>query len=75
MTEPEFVEKVCAFVNERPEYVAALINCSPGNDADYWRWSGGAEARRQLAETLGWTVPHKLGEVAGPKSQGEGDGR
>lgn len=46
------------FINERSEFVTALKNSS-GNDADYHRWSGHAEARRQLAEDLGWTVPYE----------------
>ena len=39
-----------AFINERPQYITALKNCSPENTADYWRWQGHAEARRQLSE-------------------------
>lgn len=39
------------FINQRPEYIEALKN-SPEADADYWRWSGHAEARRQLTERL-----------------------
>lgn len=56
---------VVAFINERPSYVSALRN-SGAADADYHRWSGGAEARRQLATTLGLTVPHEPGEKAEP---------
>ena len=51
------------FINHRPEYVKALKN-TRGDDskADYFRWTGHAEARRQLAEALGVKVPHELGE-------------
>lgn len=60
-------EKVLAFINMRPEYVTALRN-TPGNadQTDYHRWSGHAEARRQLAGLLGLTVPHEPGTVAKP---------
>jgi len=40
------------FLNERQQYITAIENCSPENTADYWRWQGHAEARRQLAERL-----------------------
>jgi hypothetical protein len=56
-------------INMRSEYVTALKNSTGDNDdnADYWRWTGGAEARRQLAEDLGWTVPYKPGDRTAPK--------
>jgi len=62
-----------AFINQRPGYITALKN-TRGNDSlgDYWRWSGHAEARRQLAESLGWTVPHNPGETTRPEAN---DGR
>lgn len=50
------------FIDQRPEYVAAL-KASPEADSDYYRWTGNAEARRQLARRLGWTVPHEPGET------------
>lgn len=55
------------FINERPGYIAALKG-TRGTDeqSDYWRWSGHAEARRQLATTLGMTVPHEPGETTAP---------
>ena len=56
---------VLAFINERPRYVAAL-QASTDAGADYHRWTGGAEARRQLATALGLTVPHEPGETAEP---------
>ena len=40
------------FITERNQYITAIENCSPENTADYWRWQGHAEARRQLAERL-----------------------
>lgn len=52
------------FINERPGYIAALKNTRGTDDqSDYWRWSGHAEARRQLATVLGYTVPHEPGET------------
>lgn len=55
--------KVEAFINQRPEYVTALRNTrGDGDQSDYYRWSGHAEARRQLATTLGVKVPHEPGE-------------
>lgn len=51
------------FINQRTEYVSAL-KATRGTDdqSDYHRWQGGAEARRQLATALGWTVPHNPGD-------------
>jgi hypothetical protein len=40
------------FINERKHYITAIENCAPENTADYWRWQGHAEARRQLSERL-----------------------
>lgn len=54
------------FINERPEYVNACRNAHPDNVHDYHRWQGGAEARRQLAERLGWTVPYEHGDKTEP---------
>lgn len=61
---------VKAFINERPEYVNSCRNANPNSDHDYYRWQGGAEARRQLAERLGWTVPYEFGEKTAPKVAG-----
>lgn len=56
---------VLAFLNQRPEYVTALKNTpGDGDQADYHRWQGHAEARRQLATSLGMTVPHNPGDRA-----------
>lgn len=57
---PEEAPAVAAFINERPRYVTA-IHTAIGDD--YARYTGHAAARRQLAEALGWTVPHEPGEV------------
>lgn len=48
MTGADIVED---FINERAEYVRVLKQCQHA-DADYWRWQGHAEARRQLRERL-----------------------
>lgn len=61
------VETVTEHINQRPAYINALKNCHEENDHDYYRWTGGAEARRQLARDLGWTVPHEWGDKTGPK--------
>jgi hypothetical protein len=58
---------VADFINERPEYVNSCRNAHPDNYSDYHRWQGGAEARRQLAERLGWTVPYEFGDKTAPK--------
>ncbi|MEU2013075.1 hypothetical protein [Nocardia sp. NPDC019302] len=62
----KLADLVKEFINERPEYVTACLNDTAGG-ADYHRWQGGAEARRQLAERLGWTVPYEYGEKTTPK--------
>lgn len=49
-------KKVAGFCAQRAEYVDNLRNCSPSNDRDYYRWSGHAEARRQLSQLLGLPV-------------------
>ena len=58
---PEEIPAVAAFINERPDFVTALHNTVDA--ADYARWTGHAAARRQLAQALGWTVPHEPGET------------
>lgn len=45
---------VAEFVAARAEYITAIRNCH--DSADYNRWQGHAESRRQLAETLGLPV-------------------
>ena len=54
-------------INQRSEYVNALKNTVNCENGDYDRWTGGAEARRQLAQDLGWTVPYNFGDRTGPK--------
>jgi hypothetical protein len=44
------------FAAARAEYITAINNCHPDNSADYWRWQGHAEGRRQLSQTLGLSV-------------------
>lgn len=69
------LDKVRAFCAERAEYVTTLRQCTEA-DADYYRWQGGAEARRQLSERLGWPVawPAEMTEtvrVSVEEAQGE----
>ena len=49
------------FVAARAEYITAINNCHPDNSADYWRWQGHAEGRRQLSQTLGLPVAWPAG--------------
>ena len=54
---------VLSFIDQRPEYVKALKDTGGDDDqSDYGRWSGHAEARRQLAVRLGMSVPHEPGD-------------
>lgn len=48
------------FTDERANYVKALLNSGGAetDDSDYYRWSGHAEARRQLATALQWPITH-----------------
>ena len=59
-------QAVLKFINERPGYITACEN-SRNSDADYWRWQGNAAARRMLAASLGYTVPHHRGDTTKPK--------
>src|SRR5690606_39232458 len=68
VAQPVVNREVEAFSNQRPEYITALTNTRGTDDqADYHRWQGGAEARRQLAPALGWTVPHSPGDTTRPE--------
>jgi hypothetical protein len=49
-----FAKLVEGFISDRGGYITAIENCSPDNTADYWRWQGHAEARRQLLASLPW---------------------
>jgi hypothetical protein len=54
---------VLDFINQRTEYVQAVSSGPMGDgDADYNRWQGHMEARRQLATMIGYTTPYKPGE-------------
>lgn len=50
------VEKVAGFCAQRAEYVTNLRHANPNADHDYYRWTGHAEARRQLSRLLGLPV-------------------
>lgn len=50
-----FVAIVEHFITQRAGYITAIENCAPDNTADYWRWQGHAEARRQLLASLPWS--------------------
>ncbi|GAA0200325.1 hypothetical protein [Glutamicibacter creatinolyticus] len=68
---PRTITTVEEFINQRPGYITALQNTRGTDDqADYHRWQGGAEARRQLAQALGWTVPRNPGETTQPTGGG-----
>ncbi|AHH16566.1 hypothetical protein NONO_c17660 [Nocardia nova SH22a] len=64
----ELAETCADFINQRVEYIQALRGSTDATD-DYHRWSGGAEARRQLAERLNWTTPYEVGEKTAPKRE------
>jgi len=52
--------EVLAFINQRSEYVRqARIMTGEDVEADYYRYQGHMEARRQLAQALGYTVPYE----------------
>lgn len=40
------------FLAEQAEYVTAVKECHPENDADLWRWRGHIEARKILLRDL-----------------------
>lgn len=47
----ELTKVVRDFLDEREDYVRVLKQCVDADD-DYYRWSGHAEARRQLRSRL-----------------------
>lgn len=49
-------EQVAEFCAQRAEYVTNLRAFVEGGEYDYYRWSGHAEARRQLSQRLGLPV-------------------
>ncbi|MFD3970180.1 hypothetical protein [Streptomyces cyaneofuscatus] len=49
-------EKAAQFCAERAGYVSNLRSFVEGGEHDYYRWTGHAEARRQLAQSLGLPV-------------------
>jgi hypothetical protein len=51
----EQLTKAAGYCAQRAEYVTNLRDCR-GGDHDYYRWTGHAEARRQLSELLGLPV-------------------
>lgn len=55
-------EVVREFIRERHEYVLAARG-SANADADYFRWQGHMEARRQLAQKLG--LPYEFDRATG----------
>lgn len=56
--------KVRDFVHARHEFVRVLRQYSTEDMSDYHRWTGHAEARRELAETLGLELDSKSGGLA-----------
>lgn len=52
----EQLAKVAAFAAERARYVSNLRSFVEGGEHDYYRWTGHAEARRQLSNLLGLPV-------------------
>ena len=56
---------VADFIAQREEYVRVLEQCVNAN-ADYHRWQGHAEARRQLRDKLAAAAPQAGGGAALP---------
>ncbi|PRY56472.1 hypothetical protein [Glycomyces artemisiae] len=56
--------KVHDFIHARREFVGVLRQYSTEDMADYHRWTGHAEARRELAETLGLEIDQQTGGLA-----------
>lgn len=63
----EAMAPVIDFINQRPEYITALKHSSDAG-SDYFRWSGHAEARRQLANRLDLPVPHEYADRIGAEA-------
>lgn len=59
-------EKVTAFCAQRAEYVSNLREFVEGGEHDYYRWTGHAEARRQLSQSLGLPVAWPAGDKPAP---------
>jgi len=60
------LDKVHAFVNERAQFIQVLRNYVGEDNGDYIRWTGHAEARRVLAETLGIELDKDAGGIRKP---------
>jgi hypothetical protein len=56
--------KVHDFIDARREFVGVLRQYSTEDMGDYHRWTGHAEARRELAETLGLELDSESGGLA-----------
>ncbi|MFD3741629.1 hypothetical protein [Streptomyces sp. NPDC058629] len=59
-------KKVTAFCAQRAEYVNNLREFVEGGEHDYYRWTGHAEARRQLSQLLGLPVGWPAGDEPAP---------
>ncbi|MET8377957.1 hypothetical protein [Streptomyces microflavus] len=64
-------ETVSAFCAQRAEYVASLRQFVEGGEPDYFRWTGHAEARRQLSQSLGLPVAWPAEDASSAPSQRE----
>jgi hypothetical protein len=63
--------KVHAFVHARREFVGVLRQYSTEDRSDYHRWTGHAEARRELAESLGLELDPQAGGLLTPPDGGD----
>lgn len=53
VTRLQGIEKILSScIAERAQFITAIENCPADNQADYWRWQGHAEVRRQLKEQV-----------------------
>lgn len=72
----ELRARVGSFLDERPQFVAAMEHCSKSRTSDYYRWAGHAEARRTLAVRLAdalHTTSSGNANSASPSSTAHGD--
>jgi hypothetical protein len=62
-------EKVRAFIDERAQFIQVLRNYRGEDNGDYIRWTGHAEARRVLAESMGIELDKETGGIRKPAAQ------
>lgn len=66
---PEDLPAVAEFINMRPQFLDLMEDSAKDYRIDYWTGRGHALARKELAESLGWTVPNNRGESTKKKEE------